>query len=249
MQPRKPNLPEDLALDDSGLSPARRVDPAALLVAVVAVGVGPLFESGEWSFINTAVAGLVLVIILCFVLPTRPTLLKLPLRQRLPLAIAQSFATGFVAAIGSAWLIQIWQGIPTGSCGTEPQLNQVHFAERYFYFQQCLQVRGDQVANEATKWTALPGAAAGVLVMIWLTLPWRTKAETNVSDVSNSETVRLAMSTRGSRASRQYARRSRFFVVLRPARARSVRWMARSPEAGGCVAEGDSTSSPSDRDE
>ena len=85
----------------------RKVDPAALLVAVLAVGVSPMLEDGAWGLTNSIVAGVVLVVVLCFTWPRKPEQPGevLPTKSIL---FAQSVVIGFIFAIGSA---VIWQGL------------------------------------------------------------------------------------------------------------------------------------------
>jgi hypothetical protein len=41
----------------------RRVDPAAVLIAVLAMGIDPLLEEGRWHIFNTVTSTEVLVIV------------------------------------------------------------------------------------------------------------------------------------------------------------------------------------------
>jgi len=47
----------------------RRVDPAALLIAVLTVGVDPLTTTGPWERVNTIVAAVVGVVLAAFTWP------------------------------------------------------------------------------------------------------------------------------------------------------------------------------------
>lgn len=77
-----------------------RVDPAALLVAVLAVGVGPLTQDGYWSITNTMVAVTVLVVVVLYGWPTkhqRPTARQMA---------ATSWVIAFLVGQALAWPIQ-----------------------------------------------------------------------------------------------------------------------------------------------
>jgi hypothetical protein len=84
---------------------ANRVDPAALLIAVLAVGVGPLTESGPWEPINTIIGCAVLLIILPYAFAKQVRGTWLTEGPRLPVAVAVAFIVG----VSTAWPIQtIW---------------------------------------------------------------------------------------------------------------------------------------------
>lgn len=151
--------------------PEKRVDPAALLVAVLAVGVGPLFEDGAWSWSNFAVALLVLAVILCFIVPARPALRSRGFVERLPIALAQALVAGFVTAIGSAVM---FQRLPTTTelsqfCGPEPSISDP--LDQRWYWGSCEATLTDQAASAATPWALIPGAAMTVVLLCWLAWP------------------------------------------------------------------------------
>ncbi|MGW1347382.1 hypothetical protein ACWCOV_40460 [Kribbella sp. NPDC002412] len=75
-----------------------RVDPGALLIAVLAVGVGPLTEAGAWEAVNTGISAIVLVVVWCYLFPYDG------MQPRHLLAFCLVLA--FIAAIGLAWPIQ-----------------------------------------------------------------------------------------------------------------------------------------------
>jgi hypothetical protein len=78
---------------------SEKFDPAALLIAVFAVGVNPLLSSGAWTVLNTVVSVVTLLIVGPYAL-SRST--RLRLRQdgpRVPVAAT----IGFVVAVGLAW--------------------------------------------------------------------------------------------------------------------------------------------------
>jgi hypothetical protein len=74
------------------------VDPGALLIAVFAVGVGPLTESGPWGPINSGISVIVLAVVLCYLWPPK----GIARRHLLALCIVLGFITG----IGLAWPMQ-----------------------------------------------------------------------------------------------------------------------------------------------
>lgn len=181
--------PTDPAPIEDGVhssSPIRRVDPAALLVAVVTVGVGPLFEAGEWSWINALVSGLVLLVILCFVIPGRPGLLTLPLTERMPIAFAQSIVIGFVTAVGSALFFQRLPGAAEelNKCGAEPLEGTL---EEQWYYGACVASLNDEAATAATNWTIVPGLLVAGLAFAWLSgLLWGKGAGTTTVAASRA---------------------------------------------------------------
>lgn len=75
-----------------------RVDPGALLLAVFAVGLGPLNTTGPWKPLNTVVSLIVLVVLLCYLRPHRA------------MAASHLFALcivlGFIVSIALAWPVQ-----------------------------------------------------------------------------------------------------------------------------------------------
>jgi hypothetical protein len=80
---------------------ARRVDPAALLLAVIVVGLQPITENGDWEPINTVISAVVLGVALCFLWPPRDT----SMRNIVGFAIGIAFILG----VGLAWPVQaIW---------------------------------------------------------------------------------------------------------------------------------------------
>jgi hypothetical protein len=81
---------------------AQRVDPAALLIAVLAVGIGPLTEAGQWEPLNTIIGSAALLIIVpyIFAAETRQSLLREG--PRLPACVA----TAFICGVTAAWPIQ-----------------------------------------------------------------------------------------------------------------------------------------------
>ncbi len=87
-----------------------RVDPAALLIAVFAVGASSLVSSGAWEAINSIVALTVGAIIACYVWPLAKQVRhaneedgRYPRRHR----VAQALTFGFIAVTAFAWPIQL----------------------------------------------------------------------------------------------------------------------------------------------
>lgn len=159
----------------SEAAPEKRVDPAALLVAVLAVGVGPLYEDGAWAWTNTAVAALVLTVILCFIVPARQSLQARAWKERVPIALAQALVVGFITVIGSALF---FQQLPSTEelfrfCGLEPTVT----AElvRRWYWASCEATLVDQAASAATPWALIPGGVIATALFLWLW--WPRKAQ------------------------------------------------------------------------
>ncbi|MEV6282661.1 hypothetical protein [Kribbella sp. NPDC051770] len=81
----------------------QKVDPGALLMAVLTVAAVPLTEEGPWELMNTVVALVVGVLICCYLLPDAGS----TRRHRL----AFSVVAGLTTAIFCAWPVQwlIWR--------------------------------------------------------------------------------------------------------------------------------------------
>ncbi len=56
----------DLSLAGGVALTSNHVDPAALMIAVVVVAAGPLLTKGNWAYLSTVVASVVLVIVVAF---------------------------------------------------------------------------------------------------------------------------------------------------------------------------------------
>jgi hypothetical protein len=136
-----------------------RVDPAALLVAVFAVGVGPLLQSGEWSYVNTITAGVVLLVVLAFSWPSQ----ALPPTESLSRAVraAYSAVCAFVVAIMAAWPAQelLRHNLPTvDDChraAAKTVLASIHAHE-------CEVVRTEDIAGAGTQLGLIIGLMAFV---------------------------------------------------------------------------------------
>jgi hypothetical protein len=150
---------------------------------------------------NTVVSALVLVIILCFIIPTRATLVSQGVRQGFPIAIAQSLVVGFIAAVASAWFIQLGQGRSTG-CGLPPQphiSDAATYHERLFFYERCEVILGDEMAWYATRLTWIPGIIVMAISLFWLTYPWiseRFEKAPAVSDQENADQHANSMASR-----------------------------------------------------
>ena len=139
----------------------RKVDPAALLLAVIAVGINPLTAPGEWGPINTVVAGVVGAILLAFTWP-RAENLQDEAGQIIKfdpwITAAQAIAYGLIGAIGAAWPIQQYllhaPDCPEHAADTLPMA--------------C--ITGDQLAGRATDYALWFGLAAAVILFIGLSI-------------------------------------------------------------------------------
>lgn len=78
------------------------VDPAALLLATLAVIVAPLSEAGQWYPTNTFVSGVVAVILGCYIFETDSRRELTSAWHQLPASIALALVVG----IGLAWPLQ-----------------------------------------------------------------------------------------------------------------------------------------------
>jgi hypothetical protein len=129
------------------------VDPAALLVAVLAVGVGPLTEDGPWSWINTVVCVVVLVVLGSYAsLVTSPREMLISFRLRLPLL----FVTCFILGIALAYPIQL--------AGGEAHCRQQVVSTIGITFDDCAAVEAE--ADTATKLGLLFGLLALVVAEV-----------------------------------------------------------------------------------
>lgn len=76
-----------------------KVDPAALLIAIIPVAASPLLEAGAWDRLNTVVALVVLIVLWAFTLADKER------RQGMsrPECIAVSAVIGLISAIAVAF--------------------------------------------------------------------------------------------------------------------------------------------------
>lgn len=80
------------------------VDPAAFLLAVLVVAVGPLTSAGSWDQMNTIIAIVVGVLVVAFSWPRRSQVVK---KLDNWTCIALSTVYGLILAIAAAWPIQV----------------------------------------------------------------------------------------------------------------------------------------------
>lgn len=81
-----------------------RVDPGALLLAVIVVGLQGLTEAGDWQPMNTIISAVVVAVAACFLWPSRGT--------RTRYLVGFGIAMAFVAGVGLAWPIQATFDVP-----------------------------------------------------------------------------------------------------------------------------------------
>lgn len=86
---------------------SNQVDPAALMIAVVVVAAGPLLTKGNWAYLSTVVASVVLVIVVAFSITPET-------RQSLkgPQLFAISLVIGLIFTVAVSWPIQLLVGDP-----------------------------------------------------------------------------------------------------------------------------------------
>src|SRR5438128_11039874 len=84
----------------------RKVDPAALLISILVLGIAPLTTVGLWDKMNTIVAAVVGVVLVAFTWPFKTRLQDGNGQIDLWVRTALSLVYGFVIAIGTAWLVQ-----------------------------------------------------------------------------------------------------------------------------------------------
>jgi len=82
-----------------------KVDPAALLAAVVAVVIGQLTTPGFWDVTNTYTAAIVGLVVICFTWPRTDDEGRAPTFDR-RIVIAQSAVYGFILGAALAWPVQ-----------------------------------------------------------------------------------------------------------------------------------------------
>jgi hypothetical protein len=136
----------------------RRIDPAALLIAVLTVGVDPLTTNGPWEKINTIVATVVGVILAAYTWPRRiesqSEASQLPPTDNWILA-AQAIAYGLIIAIAAGWPVQ--EAMRPPDCPVHPA--DVLPAA-------CTEL--DRIADDATWWALGVGALAAVILFFLL---------------------------------------------------------------------------------
>ena len=88
----------------------RKVDPAALLIAIFAVAFSPLTTVGPWDPMNTVIAVVVGAVLAAFTWPRESNLKDESDRITSVdpwITFAQATAYGLVIAIGIAWIVQL----------------------------------------------------------------------------------------------------------------------------------------------
>jgi hypothetical protein len=174
---RKISLMPAMSLNRAGSPMSSKVDPAALLIAVLAVGVNPFFEAGLWDRNNLIIACIVLVVVLCFTFPRRPA----P-GEELPgffILFAQSVVYAFVIAVGSAWLHQLpldpGEEQRVEACVNSPEVTKATDpVEKLWQQDICERNLADDIAEQATNRALETGAIAlvGSLAALWLRVRW-----------------------------------------------------------------------------
>lgn len=136
----------------------RRVDPAALLIAVLAVGVDPLITTGPWESINTIVSAVVGVVLAAF---TWPRKVRLPGEASQSaeadnwVIAAQAIVYGLIITISAGWPVQLLLRPP--DCPPHPE-DVIPPA--------C--VKADRISDVATNWAFGVGGLAAIILFFWL---------------------------------------------------------------------------------
>lgn len=136
----------------------RRVDPAALLIAVLTVGVDPLTTSGPWEKINTIVAVVVGMVLGAFTWPRRARVQDESSQVAQDdnwVIAAQATVYGLIIAIGVGWPVQLLLSPP--DC-------PMHSADVI----PAACVEADRISDVATYWALGIGALAAVILFFLL---------------------------------------------------------------------------------
>ena len=140
-----------------------KVDPAALLIAVFAVGAGPLLQSGAWNYVNTVTAAVVLLVVVAF---SWPTVRK---GSRLPRSFWFPYATiyAFITAVAASWPAQ-W--ITTNTSYSCPDPNRVASQLAYNQASDCIKQAEINQTSAGTNGGMLAGIVALIIffVILWL---------------------------------------------------------------------------------
>lgn len=137
----------------------RKVDPAALLISILVLGIAPLTTVGLWDKMNTIVAAVVGVVLVAFTWPFKTRLQDGNGQIDLWVITALALVYGFVIAIGTAWLVQFnWttQDCPPHKESVLPP--------------QCK--ANNDISNWATNWALGIGLAAAIILSF---IMWRRK--------------------------------------------------------------------------
>lgn len=142
-----------------------KVDPAALLVAVFAVGAGPLLQSGLWTYVNTVTALVVLVVVLYFSWPAEEVRTQGSLGWTGNVAFATVYA--FIIGIAAGWPMQrmlsrFWR-LP--NCG---DARDAQSELEYFHVSDCFRDNDDTIAALGTAGGMVVGAVALVVLFFVL---------------------------------------------------------------------------------
>lgn len=136
----------------------RRIDPAALLIAVLTVGVDPLTTNGPWDRINTIVATVVGVVLAAYTWPRKAGPPGEAAQEPPPdnwILAAQAIVYGLIIAIAVGWPMQ--EALQPPDC---PE----HSAD--VVLPACTEL--DRVADDATYWALGIGALAAVMLFFLL---------------------------------------------------------------------------------
>jgi len=136
----------------------RRVDPAALLIAVLTVGVDPLIATGPWERVNTIVAAVVGVVLAAFTWPRTaglPDESVQPPRADNWIIAAQAIVYGLIITTGVGWPVQLLLNPP--DCPPHP--DDILPAG-------CIEA--DRVSDIATNWAFGIGGLATVILFFVL---------------------------------------------------------------------------------
>jgi hypothetical protein len=137
---------------------SRKIDPAAMLIAILTVAISPLTTVGPWDKMNTIIAVVVGVVLLAFTWPSKAKLQDesghiAPVDKWVPAALAITY--GLVITIGSAWIVQLILNPPDCPEHAADQLPQA-----------C--VNADDVAGRATNWALGIGLVAAIILFFIL---------------------------------------------------------------------------------
>jgi hypothetical protein len=146
----------------------RKVDPAALLIAILTLGFTPLTTAGPWDKMNTIIATVVLAVLLGFTWPRKASFQDGNGQKDPWIIAAQALVYGFVIAIGIAWPIQeIFYD--TTDCNLLPSRK----------LRSCLE-GNNKLADHATNWALLMGLTAAIVlgVVIWMRITKTPPRET-----------------------------------------------------------------------
>jgi hypothetical protein len=143
----------------------RKVDPAALLLAILTVGINPLESPGPWDNINSFVATVVGVILVAFTWPRRANLLDesgKPAKVDAWATAATALVYGLVITTGVAWPVQFYWTLPACS----PSCSDA-----------------DRIAGYATYWAAGIGGVCAI-ILFFVMRKWIKNIDRSVTATS-----------------------------------------------------------------